>query len=153
MSSTPNATFEHAVQDTNRLLNEISSELGHPDIKVAYHALRGTLFALRDRLPPDEALDLSAQLPLLVRGIFFEGYRLAGKPEKMDRDAFLERVALEINMVRPANTLDATRAVLAVLASRISEGEWNQVRRAMPEDIRPLFQNLPLHEYEKSTYA
>ena len=138
MASTPHAGFEHAVQEADRLLKNISDELGHPDVKVAYHALRGTLFALRDRLPPDEALDLAAQLPLLVRGIFFEGYRLSGKPEKFDRIAFLERVKHEINMVRPTNTEDAARAVLAVLSQRISAGEWDRVRHALPSDLRSL---------------
>jgi uncharacterized protein (DUF2267 family) len=33
------------------------------------------LHALRDRLPPEIAVHLSAQLPMLVRGIYYEGWK------------------------------------------------------------------------------
>lgn len=139
MAPTPHARFEHAVHDADRLLREISDELGHPDVGVAYHALRGTLAALRDRLVPDEACDLAAQLPLLVRGLFFEGYRPSGKPEKLGRDAFLARVARELDAARPVHVERATQAVLAVVGRRVSAGEWDQVYHALPRELRTLF--------------
>ena len=138
MASTPHSGFEHAVHEADLLLRDVSVELSHPDLGVAYHALRGTLSALRDRLPPDEACDLAAQLPLLVRGLFFEGYRPSGKPQKLDREAFLGRVKNELDAAKPVNVERAARAVLAVLSRRISAGEWDQVRHALPRDLRPL---------------
>ena len=139
MASSPHAGFEHAVHEADGLLRAISDELGHPDLGIAYHALRGTLGALRDRLPPNEACDLAAQLPLLVRGLFFEGYRPSGKPEKLDREAFLRRVKRELDAAKPVNVEKAARATLAVLARRISAGEWEQERHALPRDLRLLF--------------
>lgn len=60
---------------------------------MAYHALRGVLFTLRDRPTPDEAAHLAAQLPLLVRGIYYEGYQPSNKPERYrDKDEWLRRV-------------------------------------------------------------
>lgn len=51
------------------------------------------LHCLRDRLSVDQAAHLSAQLPLLVRGIYYESYHPAGKPEKVrSRAEFLEHV-------------------------------------------------------------
>ena len=40
------------------------------DHRSAYRALRSVLHVLRNRLTPEQAVHLGAQLPLLVRGIF-----------------------------------------------------------------------------------
>jgi uncharacterized protein (DUF2267 family) len=50
------------------------------DHRSAYRALRSVLHVLRNRLTPEQAVHLGAQLPLLVRGIFYDGWRIAGKP-------------------------------------------------------------------------
>lgn len=131
--------FDRTLQVTNTWLAEISNEMNHPDRQVAYHALRGVLFAIRDRLVPEEAMHLAAQLPLLVRGVFFEGYRLSGKPESFNRDAFIARVNEELQQAGGANPSDATRAVFAVLSSHLSEGQVEQVHDMLPEDLRALW--------------
>lgn len=138
MSNTPHSRFQHAVHEADEVLRDVAEALGQPDRQVAYHALKGTLAALRDRLPPDDACDLAAQLPLLVRGLYFEGYRPHGKPVKMDREAFLERVRQELAVVRPVQPERAATAALSVLARRVSAGEWAQVRHLLPADLRSL---------------
>ena len=131
--------FSQSVQDAERILNEISEEMGDPRKKIAYQALRGVLFALRDRLPLGEAVDLAAQFPLIIRGIYYEGYRPAGKPEKYDRDEFLKRVSDQLQMAGGANPEKATRAVLAVLTRYVSAGEIEEVQNALPKDLRALW--------------
>lgn len=64
--------FDSTVHEMNSWLKEISTEMEHPDRQIAYHALRGVLFALRDRLTVEEAVDLASQMPALVRGVYFE---------------------------------------------------------------------------------
>src|SRR5690606_30087969 len=115
MSNHPFSMLERAAQDTQGWLHEISREMNHPSLKVAYHALRGVLGALRDRLPIEEVHHLAAQLPVLVRGLYFEGYDPTGKPEKLDREAFLARVAAALSDVGGTNPETAARAVLRVL--------------------------------------
>jgi uncharacterized protein (DUF2267 family) len=112
---------------------------GDANIVHAYHALRGTLFALRNRLPPQEAAHLAAQLPTIVRGVFYEGYRFAGKPAKMDRDAFLEYVRRELDPVQGPATEPTARAVLRMLRKRIAAGELQDIRTVMPKDLRSLW--------------
>lgn len=131
--------FDTTVQETNHILNDIGDEMGDPRPSVAYHALRGVLFALRDRLPMSEAVQFAAQLPMLVRGIFFEGYRPTGKPDKFDKDTFLARVSEELRMGGGANAADAARAVFAVLQRRVDRGEIDDVRNSLPGDIRKLW--------------
>ncbi len=132
--------LSRSLHETRTWLNDIADEMGFPDRQMAYHALRGVLFALRDLLVVEEALDLAAQLPALVRGIYFEGYKATGKPlTYRDRDEFLERVARELQPAGGANPDTATRAVFAVLNRHVSPGEVEEVRQMLPKAIRQLW--------------
>ena len=139
MPNDPFSTLERAAQDTQGWLHEIGREMNHPSPKVAYHALRGVLAALRDRLPIDEAHHLAAQLPVLVRGLYFEGYRPTGKPDKLDREAFLARVAAELDAAGGASAEAATRAVLRVLGTHLGDGTLVHTLGVLPEDLRDLY--------------
>jgi len=132
------AKFEKMVHEANAWIAEICEEMGYEDRQVAYHALRGVLFALRDRLPTNEVFDLAAQLPTLIRGIFFEGYRGDG-PVKYNREQFIQAVNEELQMGGGTDPQMAIRAMLTVLNGRISPGELAHVREVLPGDIRSLW--------------
>ena len=133
---------EHSIQETNRWLNQIAEYMGNPNHQLAYHALRGVLFALRDRLTVDEAFNLAAQLPLLIRGIFFEGYKVTGRPIKYHADEFLARIEKGLRTVGGANPERAARAVLTVLQQHIGEGEIQDIIDELPKDIRRLWPDV-----------
>lgn len=139
----PDATLkviDKSAHETNTWLREISDAMEHPDRQVAYHALRGVLFALRDRLAVEEAVQLAAQFPTFVRGVYFEGYQPAGKPlTYRNQEEFLERVEEEIQQGPPASPEDAARAVFAVLERHVSPGEIEEVRQMLPKHVRTLW--------------
>jgi len=145
MSATGVAAFDSTLQTTHVWLNEICEEMGWPrDPHRAYHALRAVLHALRDRLRPEEAAGLAAQLPLLVRGIFYEGWHPAGKPIKArSADEFLTPVADafrgEFRGEPPARPADVARAVFTVLKRHVTAGEVADVIAALPGDIQTLW--------------
>jgi uncharacterized protein (DUF2267 family) len=142
MSATGLEVFDKTVQTTNSWLKEIGEQIG-PDRQRCYQALRAVLFSLRDRLNPDEAAHLAAQLPLLVRGIYYEGYRPAGTPERIrSRDAFLQKIDQQLEHTRPLGADEAARAVFKVLDHYVDPGEMAEVKQALPEEIRTLF---PVH--------
>lgn len=124
---------------------ELGRESGGDNRRLAYLALRGTLHAVRDFLPLDESAQLSAQLPMLVRGLYFEGWNPSRTPEgDRSRESFLSRVddALERALWNEEIQIDAeqaARAVLRVLSERVSDGEIAQVRHVLPEHIRDLW--------------
>jgi uncharacterized protein (DUF2267 family) len=131
--------FDRSAQTTHIWLNEITDEIG-PDRKLAWHVLSAVLRVLRDKLRPDDAAHLAAQLPLLVRGTFYEQYRPAQQPLALrSQDEFLQRIQDSLVNVRPVDPAAAARAVFAVLQHHIDPGEIAQVRHALPESIRALW--------------
>lgn len=69
------AVFDTTVQESNQWLKQVELRLPPCDRHQAYGAFRAVLHALRDRLPTEAMLSLSAQLPMLLRGVYFEGWR------------------------------------------------------------------------------
>ena len=148
MTKTGVEVFDTTTQKTNEWLRDISQHLGDDNRRHAYLALRGTLHAVRDFLPIDESAHLSAQLPLLVRGVYFEGWDPSQTPtQERSRDSFLAHTehAMERALWNEDTDISpekAARAVLRVLSDRVSEGEMQQVRHVMPEPVRDLWPEM-----------
>src|ERR1035438_1312523 len=66
--------IEHSVEKAHIWLKEVAAEMGDEDRQSAYRALRAVLHTLRDRLTVDVAVKLAAQLPTLIRGIYYEDW-------------------------------------------------------------------------------
>ena len=73
--STGLPVFDTTVQASNAWLNAIEARFPPCDRQQAYAAFRAAGHVLRDRLPMEAVLGLSAQLPMLLRGVFLEGWR------------------------------------------------------------------------------
>jgi uncharacterized protein (DUF2267 family) len=139
MQTTHVESLDRTIQKTNEWLKAIAEHLGTDDRQLAYHALRATLHALRDRIGRDEAFNLGAQLPTLIRGVYFEGWRHAAKPLHIrDRDEFLGVIVAEAG--GPVFESErAARAVFHVLAKKVSPGEIEDVKGNLPASIRGLW--------------
>jgi uncharacterized protein (DUF2267 family) len=134
------AAFDSTIAKTNVWLDELQAILAWDDRERAYHALRAVLHAVRDRLPPSETVDFGAQLPMLVRGFFYDGWHPADKPLKYrDKRHFLERVAKEVPAIGEAELERVVTAVFETLSSQLPHGERDQVRRALPAGVRELW--------------
>jgi uncharacterized protein (DUF2267 family) len=135
--------FDHTVQQTNTWLNKIEQDLGE-NRRRAYLALRGTLHALRDELIPDEAVHLAAQLPMLVRGFYYEGWVPSRTPvEDRDREDFLQRVEWSFERAGGVDPERAVRAVFRVLSEEIDPAEVEHVRGVLPKSVRTLWPTPP----------
>ena len=139
MTASRIAVFERSIEKTNVILRDIRAGLGSETLDEAYRALRATLHALRDRLGVEEASQLAAQLPLVLKGVYYDGWRPAATPHPI-RSAreFLHEVAGHLG--RPAGDMEAiVRTVFATLDRYVSEGEVLQVKGSLPKDIRSLW--------------
>src|SRR5205823_3478891 len=123
MSTTGLDVFDKTIQTTNIWLDEIMARMG-PDRQVAWHILGAVLRPLRDRLPLDDAAHLGAQLPLLVRGLYYDQWH---SPSTMNKDRhqeeFLARVEHGLRDTRLVNVHDAARTVFAVLCKHVAPGQ------------------------------
>ncbi len=138
MSAQHLEVLDTTLQKTHQWIDAIS-EAAHTDRHTAYQALRAVLQTLRDRLPAAEAAHLSAQLPLLVRGIFYEGYRPTEVPVTLSREEFLAHVKQKMVSTRTLDPLALTRQVLATIDHLLGEGELEKVEDVLPGEIRTLF--------------
>ena len=140
MSITGLEVFDSTVHQTNIWLKAIMSRLGTDDRHRAYLALRTTLQALRDRLQPEMAVHLGAQLPILVRGVYYEDWHMAGTPTReRHKDEFLAHIAAAFRRDPQVDAEQVARGVFAVLAEHIDPGQVNKVIAALPHELRELW--------------
>lgn len=134
------AALERTMQQTQEWVQDIAGLMGTDDLQIGYSALRGVLHTIRDRLPPEEAVHLAAQLPALVRSIYFEGWWPADKPlTYRQREEFLARVQREVPNLSEEDSERAVRAVLTELNTEIDLGQVTSVQECLPERIRELW--------------
>ncbi|MBI3245457.1 MAG: DUF2267 domain-containing protein [Deltaproteobacteria bacterium] len=141
MSNTGLEAFDSTLQKTHIWLDDIMREMGWADEKQrAYLALRSVLHALRDRLTVAEAVDLGAQLPMLVRGFYYEGWKPASTPRKEHhKEEFLAHVKHSFKSDDYMDAEQIVRAVFRVLARHVSEGEIKDVQVTLPAELRALW--------------
>ena len=140
MSITGLDVFDTTVQKTNNWLHDLMQVLRWPDKHKIYLALRVTLHALRDRLTVEEVAHLGAQLPMLVRGFYYEGWDPTGKPLRVrHKEQFLARIEQEFRGDDHLDSERVARAVFTVLAKRVTEGEIEDVKHVLPAEIRELW--------------
>jgi uncharacterized protein (DUF2267 family) len=139
MSTTGLDVFDKTMQTTHIWLDEVMETIG-PDRNVAWHVVGAVLRTLRDRLPVELAANLGAQLPLLIRGTYYDQFRPGHAPDRLHTEnEFLTRVTNDLGGIRPVNVKEATHSVLTVLGHHITPEQVEKVKRALPEAIRGLW--------------
>jgi len=134
------SAFESTIHKTNIWLKDVMYELDWDSHERAYHALRAVLHALRDRLSTAEVADLAAQLPMLVRGFFYEDW----SPDRQTtplrhKEQFLEQVDQAFCDDVTVDAEEVTRAVLRVISKHVSSGEIADITHTLPREIRELW--------------
>ncbi len=143
MPATGLKAFDTTIEKANIWLKLIMEELNTDDRHRAYLALSAVIHALRDRLPASEAIDLGAQLPMLIRGLYYEGWDPGCQPIKHDRDSFLQYIR---DRFRAEPQLDAeriARSVFKVIARQVDQGEISDIKNILPKDLRQLWEPSP----------
>jgi uncharacterized protein (DUF2267 family) len=146
MSNAGLEVFDKTLQTTHIWLDEVMRELG-PDRQLAWHVLGAVLRALRDRLPLGLAVHLGSQLPLLVRGTYYEQWHSPGQtlddpPRSLDE--FLEPISKQLSSSRPVNVRNATGVVFQILSRHVNQGQVDKVRDCLPEQVRNIWHDRPV---------
>jgi uncharacterized protein (DUF2267 family) len=136
----PLHTIDHTVQLTREWVSELSKLLDWNDEQRTWRMLRITLQALRDWLDVNEAAQLGAQLPLLLRELYYERWRPAKDPVvERDKEAFLARIEESFATDPIDDPEEAACSVFRLLNNRISAGEIRDVRQRLPKHLRELW--------------
>jgi uncharacterized protein (DUF2267 family) len=139
MSATGLDVFDKTFQTTHIWLDEIMVDVG-PDRRLAWKLLSAVLHVLRDRLPVGLTAHLGAQLPLIVRGVYYDQFQPSRQPTEINTlDAFVGEVATRMGDVRSVDPEEAVKTVLAVLSRNVSPSQLIKVKEALPLDIRLLW--------------
>ncbi|GAB3808249.1 DUF2267 domain-containing protein [Micromonospora zhanjiangensis] len=140
MGSNLYAAYEASLDKTNRILKDIEEAYGWPKERrdQSYAALRTVLHLLRDRLPVQEAAQFAANLPILVRGVYYDGWNPDEVPVKLRRDDFLYEVRQGFPYEIEGGTEQLVRTVLDALRRHVPDGEWEDVRSNMPKELAPV---------------
>lgn len=131
--------IDRSMETTNIWLKELSDRLGNGDRQYAYRVLRGFMHTLRDRMPLQESAQLAAQLPHLIRGVYYEGWRPSHTPLSYHsaRD-FLDRLAAASLLSGDTEASFAAIACFEEMAAHITPGEMDDVLAVLPHEVRTL---------------
>jgi uncharacterized protein (DUF2267 family) len=136
MSTTGLEVFDTTIQETNHWLKIMMGELGNDSRRTSFNALRAALHAVRDRIGVDNAAHLGAQLPMLLRGAYYEGWHPAATPTRERHlDDFIDRVAVGLPQDSQINPAEAARACFAVMGRCLDSGELLKLRRVLPHEV------------------
>ena len=136
MSANGLEVFDKTLETTHVWLNEIMKDLG-PDRQVAWKVLSVVLRKLRDRLPIGLAAHLGAQLPILIRGIYYDQFEPGKLPTECNsREEFVAEVAEWLTDIRPVDPDAAVRSAFKVLSHHVDPGQIAKVREALPRSLR-----------------
>jgi uncharacterized protein (DUF2267 family) len=136
------AVLDSSIQKTHEWLNEIAGELGFQDEQAAYAALRATLHAVRDRLPVELVAHLGAELPTMIRGIFYDGWHPSATKLRTAHDEdFCDAVRRELHGHSELQHVEQVAgAVLRVLGQHVAPGQIDHVIEALPARARRFWQ-------------
>jgi uncharacterized protein (DUF2267 family) len=139
MATTGLEVFDKTLHTTNLWLDEISAEIG-PDRHLAWHVLGAVLRSIRDEMQVEQCAHFAAQLPLLIRGAYFDQYRPAAQPASgRSQQDFIGRIHRDLDGTRPIKIEQAATAVMRTLNRHITEGQVRKVRDALPKGVRAMW--------------
>jgi len=134
------AAFDNTLQSTIQWLNDILDRIDLRDRQEAYQVMRVVLQLLRDHLPVEQAAALGAQLPMLIRGFYYEGWHPHGKPIKdRKKECFLAGLGQALRGTSEKRLEEMARVVFEVLAKHVSSGEINSIKLSLPHELRDLW--------------
>jgi uncharacterized protein (DUF2267 family) len=131
--------FDVAARAAVEWLDELKQRLGWRQSERVYAALTATLHALRDSLPAHEAIFLGDHLTPLLRGLYYEGWRMSQYSALKSREAFLERIREGVHRDPGIDAEQVARVVLSHLAERLPAAELEDLRAVTPKALRALW--------------
>ncbi|MEM8830944.1 MAG: DUF2267 domain-containing protein [Cyanobacteria bacterium P01_G01_bin.19] len=141
MSNNGLESFDLTIEKTHQFLNDVAAETRVDDKQIVFIGVKAVLHALRDRIPLEEAAQLGSQLPVLLTGFYYQGWKPAATPTKeRSIDTFLAKVKNNLpEKDYPTGIETLTRGVFTVLSRYVTPGEIDDVVNMLPKDVQSLW--------------
>ena len=141
--------FNKIAAKGNKFLKDLSKELGYPeDINRAGRVLKTILHALRNQLTTEESVQLLAQLPLFLKGIYVENWTLhknAKKPKNFDELYHeirkIDKLAALYDFKTDDDIDNAIAVVFMSLRKYVSLGELEDIKAILQKDLKSMLNN------------
>lgn len=131
-------TLEKSAIATEEWLKAVREQGHFESEQEAYQAFRAVLHALRDRLITEEVADLGAQMPIFIRGVYYDEWVPSQAPSRIrTQQEFIDSVVARLP--RGIDPMISIQAVFKVLQDKITNGEIKDVKGNLPEAIRELW--------------
>ncbi len=131
------SAIDHAMHAAHTWVNEVAKEFDTDDREFSYGVLRAWLHTLRDRLTVEAAAHFAAQLPDLIRGVFYAGWDPGAVPVKYNAEAYAVHFAREAN-ISLQDVGKAAAAVTTALLHFLPPAQMDKALEQLPSEIRAL---------------
>ncbi len=140
--------FDRFLQEANEWVKSLMMEMNWEDRQFAFKGLSAVLHTLRDRLIPEQVVKFGAQLPVLIRGFYYDGWNISRTPVKLrDEKIFFSKVRDELDgdttLAKQIDAETLCRAVFKLITHRISPGESENIKAQLPSEIKALWPHDP----------
>lgn len=138
--------FEKYAMKGNEFLNRLAENLGEEDRGHAARILRSTFRVLRNHLSVEESFQLVSQLPMALKSVYVDGWKLSDHRRiKTIDDMVIEIIQEEGNsaprdFANKDGVIDALKAVIDTLKEYTSIEEVNQALGTLPRKIQVIFE-------------
>ena len=140
--------FEKYTMKGNEFLNILAKKLGdEPNRDRAARILRSVFAMLRNHISVEESIQLLAQLPVAIKGIYVDGWTLSHSRERIRTfDGIVNEVAQKEGSViwrdfsNREEIINSIRAVVETMAHYVSKEELMEAFGGFPKGLKESFQ-------------
>ena len=141
--------FDKYAQTGKAFVKKIAFELGDEEnTSRASALLRATLQTLRDQSSIEESMQFISQLPMFIKAIYVDGWKPGSHKNHIrhledfghavqDKGGFAHHES-SLNKLEKTHEI---QAVFRVIAEYVSEGEMEDFRKTLPEELRVLLED------------
>ncbi|RWJ52648.1 DUF2267 domain-containing protein [Mesorhizobium sp.] len=131
--------LNQSLQATQNWIGDLARRLRWHDRERVYQLLIAVLHALRDCLDRDQAVYMGAQLPAVLRGFYYEGWRPDRRAITRNRNSFLDRVHDGVHRDPAVDPEEVARSVLAQFADRLRAVGVEDPKASVPRVLHNLW--------------
>jgi uncharacterized protein (DUF2267 family) len=138
--------FDQFLEKGNEFLKEVARELGVPDdTDQAYRIMTSVLHTVRETISPEESLHLISQLPMMIKGVYVNGWHLKPKNRLRSSREFFECLRQQNPRTATEDFGDDTQAklktqsVLKVVKNHVATGEIQDILDQLPMELAEMW--------------